>query len=83
MTASAFSLSALFPSERFEVTAGDRVIGGYMGRHATSSAALHELAVHAIGGYGRVRQRTNHDVGRCSLVSPVHRDLKERGAPPG
>ena len=31
MTASAFSLSALFPAMRFEVTAGDPVIGGLHG----------------------------------------------------
>ncbi len=31
MTASAFSLSALYPSDAFEVTAGDPVIGGLHG----------------------------------------------------
>ena len=31
MTASAFSLSALYPASRFEITAGDPVIGGLHG----------------------------------------------------
>ncbi|TAJ73852.1 MAG: GFA family protein [Phenylobacterium sp.] len=34
MTASAFSLSALFPAEAFEVTAGEPVIGGLHGAEA-------------------------------------------------
>ena len=33
MTASAFSLSALYPSEAFEVTSGEPVIGGLHGAH--------------------------------------------------
>jgi hypothetical protein len=42
MTASAFSLSALYPSSHFEVTAGDPVIGGLHGptRHFFCSRCM-------------------------------------------
>ena len=63
MASSAFSLTAMFPADGFEVTEGETVIGGMHGDflHHNFCAPLHELDVHA-AGRARLRQCAAYDV---------------------
>ena len=69
MSSSAFSLTAMFFSDAFEVNQGKPVIGGLHGSEATISLRLlHDVDVHAPGARAEGRERPSHDVRRASVV---------------
>lgn len=57
MSASAFSLTAMFPTNGFVVTKGEPVIGGLHRAPALLLCTLHELGVHKAARRRSVRQR--------------------------
>lgn len=81
MSASAFSLGIGIPSEGFDVTQGEPVIGGLHGptRHFFCPRCM-SWDVYAARGHERVRQSTSFHAGRSQLDRSVHRSLDPRKA---
>ena len=81
MTASAFSLSAGFPSEGFTVTKGEPVIGGLHGttRHYFCPHCMSWMFTRPEGFDWFVNLRATM-LDDAQLVHPVHRDVDERKA---